>query len=181
MRKQKVHHRRKREGKTNYYKRLNLLKSKEIRLVIRRSSKYMICQLVQYYPSGDKIIMHANSKELEKFGWTYSYKNIPSSYLTGAIIAKKGLEKGIKKAILDIGQLQSVKKSRIYAIVKGAIDSGMKIPCNEEVFPDEKRIKGEHIVNFAKEKKNETIFSKQKDITTLTSKFEEVKKKIIGK
>ena len=38
--------RRKREGKTNYKKRLGLLKSKSLRLVVRKSNKHILVQLV---------------------------------------------------------------------------------------------------------------------------------------
>ena len=51
------------------------------------------------------------------------------------------------RAILDIGLSRSVKKGRIYAVLKGILDSGIKIKHKEEVFPDEKRIKGEYLKN----------------------------------
>jgi large subunit ribosomal protein L18 len=38
--------RRRREGKTNYYKRLKLIRSGKPRLVVRRTNKYIIAQIV---------------------------------------------------------------------------------------------------------------------------------------
>ena len=31
------------------------------------------------------------------------------------------------------------------AVVKGVIDAGIKVPSNEETFPSEERINGEHL------------------------------------
>jgi len=156
--------RRKREGKTNYKKRLNLLKSRVTRLVVRPSNKHMLVQLVDYKENGDVVISTAYSKELKKFGWDFATGNLPAAYLTGLLCGFRGQEKGVKRAILDLGLFPSVKGSRSYAALKGAIDSGLKIPVGEGVLPDEKRISGEHISD-----KYEGI----------TEKFEEVRKEIV--
>jgi len=156
--------RRKGEGKTNYKKRLNLLKSGATRLVVRPSNKHMVVQLVDYKKKGDVITSTACSKELKKFGWDFSTSNLPAAYLTGLLCGFRSQKKGVKMAILDLGLFPSVKGSRSYAALKGAIDSGLKIHAEENVFPDEKRISGGHISN------------KDEDIT---EKFEEIKKKIV--
>jgi large subunit ribosomal protein L18 len=57
-----VPYRRKREGKTNYKKRLEYLKSKSTRLVIRKTNKHVIMQLVQYHPDGDHVLIGVSSK-----------------------------------------------------------------------------------------------------------------------
>ena len=31
------------------------------------------------------------------------------------------------------------------AVVKGVVDAGLKVPSNEETFPPEERINGEHL------------------------------------
>ena len=31
------------------------------------------------------------------------------------------------------------------AVVKGVVDAGLKVPSNEETFPSEERINGEHL------------------------------------
>lgn len=140
-----VKYRRRREYKTNYKKRLNLLKSKKNRLVIRPTNRYIIVQIVQYHPDGDRILCSANSKELKKLGWNISCSNTSAAYLTGFLCGLKAIKaKKIsdKDAILDIGLKVSTKGSKIYAAGKGAADAGMNIPISDEILPDEKRIKG---------------------------------------
>ena len=146
-----VRHRRKREGKTDYRKRLGLLKSSTPRLVVRKSLKNMVAQMVEYKPEGDVIVASAHSKELTKGGWKHGRNNIPSCYLIGRVLGHKGKKKGMSNAILDLGLQASTKGSRLYAVVKGVIDSGVTIPCDNAVLPEEKRIKGEHISTYKKQ------------------------------
>jgi large subunit ribosomal protein L18 len=136
-----VYFRRKREGRTDYRKRLALLKSRLPRLVVRKSNKHMIIQLVSYEPDGDKVLLTARSTELKKFGWTGATGNIPAAYLTGYLLAKKAKK---EKAIVDIGYQIHQAGSRIYAAVKGAKDGGLDVACSEKVFPNEDRITGKH-------------------------------------
>ncbi len=152
---------RRRENKTNYRKRLALLKSKKTRLVIRRSLSNISVQFINFVPNGDQTIAEANSTELKKLGWIRT-GNVPASYLTGLLAGKKAKNKKIEEAVLDIGLQISTKGSRIYAALKGVLDSGIKVPCSEEILPSEDRIKGRHI---------------SKD---LEKQFEEVKNKIVG-
>jgi len=159
--------RRKREGKTNYKKRLRMLLSNKPRLVIRPSNSNIIAQIIEYHPKGDMTTVSADSKELEKQGWKFVKGNIPAAYLTGVLLGTKAKKKDIKEAILDMGLNSSVKGSRIFACLKGVIDAGIQIPVSEDVFPDEKRIKGEHIVNYKSEKSD------------ITKVFEEIKNKLI--
>ena len=133
--------RRKKEGKTDYSKRLCTLKGGEPRLVIRKFNKNIIAQIITYNEKGDRVEAEAHSKELEKYGWKGSKNNVPASYLLGALLAKKT---GIKKAVLDTGLQKPTKGSRIYSLVKGCVDGGMKIPHNPEVFPTKERIEGKH-------------------------------------
>ncbi|MBU1201681.1 MAG: 50S ribosomal protein L18 [Nanoarchaeota archaeon] len=141
----KFEYRRKREGKTNYKRRLALLKSRKDRLVIRKTNNYLIAQIVRYEPDGDKVLVSANSKELQKLGWKNSCKNIPASYLTGLILGKKASEKKIKEAIVDLGLQTPIKGSRLYSLIKGVVDSGMSVPASEDVFPPKERLTGSHI------------------------------------
>ena len=64
----RVMFRRKKEGRTNYKKRLTILLSNRLRLVVRKSLKNIQANIVDYDPKGDKIILSAHSSELEKFG-----------------------------------------------------------------------------------------------------------------
>jgi large subunit ribosomal protein L18 len=134
--------RRKRLGKTDYKKRLALLKSQSLRLVVRRSNKHMLVQLVEYADSGDKVIKTVNTKQLAEYGWDKNTGNISAAYLIGLLIGVQ--EKG-KEAILDIGLQSPITGSRIFAVLKGAVDGGLKINCSDKVFPSEERIMGKHM------------------------------------
>jgi large subunit ribosomal protein L18 len=164
-----VPYRRKREGKTDYKGRMNLLKSETTRLVVRPSNKHMTVQLIDYRKEGDLVVSMAHSKELMALGWNYSTSNLPAAYLTGLLCGLRGTKKGVKTAILDIGLFPSIAGSKTYAALKGAIDAGLKIPANEIVFPNEKRISGEHITQKGKEKLTEE-FAKVKDRILETGK-----------
>jgi len=166
-----IRYRRRREDKTNYKKRISLLQSEKPRLVIRRSLKNMVIQLIEYKPSGDHIIVSAHSKELKKYNWEFSKGNIPSAYLTGLLIGKKALAKKCKDIIVDLGLQNPRKGTRLYAALKGVIDAGVKIPHDKEIFPSEERIKGEHIAN------NE--FIKNEKAKDLPKVFEQCKEKIM--
>lgn len=140
-----VKFRRRREGSTNYQKRLSLLKSGKVRLVVRRSNKHITCQLVQYNRTGDKVLASATSKSLEKLGWKHSGKNLPAAYLTGYAVGVAAKKAKVSEAILDHGLYDKTQGSRIYAALKGAIDAGLTVPHGEGLFPSEDRISGAHI------------------------------------
>lgn len=141
--------RRRRENKTNYLKRIKLLKSETPRAVFRRTNKYFIVQYVTSYDAQDKIIFGITSKELLKYGWPNemkgSLKSVPAAYLVGYLFGKKVQTNKIVKPIIDIGMMRTEHKSRIYGFLKGLIDSGLDISCDDKFFPDEGRIKGKHM------------------------------------
>lgn len=130
--------------KTNYEKRLALLKSGKTRLIIRKSLSNISVQFINFKPTGDETIASAVSSELKKIGWIKS-GNVPAAYLTGLLAGKKAREKNIKEAVLDIGLQVSTKGSRIYAALKGVLDAGINVPHSKEVLPSDDRIKGKHI------------------------------------
>jgi len=145
-----VQYRRKREGKTDYKKRLSLLKSGKTRVVIRRSLKSIRIQFVEYKKEGDKILAQAGSQELVKLGWKHSQSNIPAAYLTGILAGKKAQKNNIQNAIVDLGLEESIKQSRIYGAIKGMIESGIKINAKEVMLPKENRLLGKHIEEHTK-------------------------------
>ncbi len=128
--------RRRLEAKTDYNARLSMLKSGKTRLIVRKTNRYLIAQLVSSNLAQDKVIVGVSSKDLLGLGWPKelagSLKNRIACYLTGMLLASKA--KG-KEAILDLGMHRNISGSRIYALVKGAIDAGLKIPCSEESLP----------------------------------------------
>jgi len=112
-----VQYRRKREGRTNYKKRLVYLKSGVPRLVIRKTNTQVILQIVKYEPDGDKIVCGASSGQLKKLGWAFSCKNIPACYLAGMLIAKKAKEHKVDHAIADFGLQTNVAGSKLFAVL----------------------------------------------------------------
>jgi large subunit ribosomal protein L18 len=183
-RKKVMQYRRKREGKTNYKKRLLLLKSKKPRMIIRKTNKQIILQIAEYSIQGDKIVCGSNSGNLQKLGWKYSCNNLPACYLAGLMLGKKALAKGIKEAIADVGLHTTIPGSRIYAAINGAIDAGIKIPASEDIFPPKDRLNGEHIIKFFTLNKEKTQFAdyrkKNLDLAKLKQDFEDFKKKIMS-
>ncbi|MBU2637556.1 MAG: 50S ribosomal protein L18 [Nanoarchaeota archaeon] len=162
-RKRFIPYKRKLKGKTDYKKRLGLVKSGMPRLVIRKTLNNIIAQVVNYETKGDRVIVSAHSRELLKLGWKGRRRNLPAAYLTGMLCGLKAKEKKIENAILDMGLYTSVKGNVIYAALKGAVDAGLNVPHDDSVMPPEDRLKGKHI--------------KGKDIEP---EFEAVKKKILA-
>lgn len=143
--------RRRREGKTDYRARKAMILSKMPRIATRGSLTHMTVQIVNAKVEGDEVLASAHSKELvREYGWKAACGNVPAAYLTGLLCGLKALQKGIKKAILDIGLRTPVKGSRVFAALRGVLDAGLEVPHSEEILPDESRIKGEHIANYAK-------------------------------
>ncbi|MEM0340871.1 MAG: 50S ribosomal protein L18 [Acidilobaceae archaeon] len=144
--------RRRREGKTDYYKRVKLIKSKKPRLVVRKTNKYILAQIVEAAIPGDKTIVAAHSIELSKlYGWLGDHNNTCAAYLTGLLVGYRALLKGITEAVLDIGLHRPSRGSRVFATLKGALDAGLKIPHSPDVLPSEDRIECRHIASWAQQ------------------------------
>lgn len=146
----KIDIKRKRKGKTDYKARFNMLKSEIPRVVIRKTNRYMIVQYVKSKEAQDSVIVTTSSKDLLKNGWDKKFagslKSIPAAYLTGFIAGKKILSNDKKaQAILDLGLQRNVAGSRIYAVLSGLNDSGLKIKTDEKVFPKKDRLEGKHL------------------------------------
>ncbi len=129
---------------TNYRKRLKLVSSGKIRFVVRISNKYVNCQFIEYHEDGDKTLVGFNSKSLNKVSFKGG-KNLQSAYLSGYFAGLLAIKRNIKEAILDIGLRPSVKNSRVYAALKGALDAGINIPHGEEVLPSDELLKKDEL------------------------------------
>jgi len=146
----RVAFRRRREGKTDYQQRRGLVLSGLPRLVVRGSLRNVTTQIVKAEVNGDKVIASAQSSELaKKYGWLGDGGNISAAYLTGLLCGFKAIAQGVKEAALDIGLNYPSKGSRVFAVLKGALDTGLTIPFKKEKLPDEKRIMGQHVVEYA--------------------------------
>ncbi|HSU72301.1 MAG TPA: 50S ribosomal protein L18 [Candidatus Binatia bacterium] len=141
--------RRKREGKTDYRKRLTLLRSRSARVVVRKSLKHIAMQIITYAPQGDKVTVSAHTSELAKHGWKGGTDNLSAAYLCGMLLAHKAKQHKITKAVPDLGMYPSVKGSKLYAALKGAVDGGLHVPLDNKIVPDVKRLRGEHIAHWA--------------------------------
>ena len=145
----KTQKRRRREHKTNYLRRIKLLKSGKPRIIFRRTNKYFIAQYIVSNEAQDKVEMGINSKHLLKYGWPEEFKgslkSTPAAYLTGLLIGKKIIKLKLESPIVDFGMLRTFHKSKNYGFLKGIIDAGIEIKHKEETFPSEDRIKGKHL------------------------------------
>jgi large subunit ribosomal protein L18 len=138
--------RRQREGRTDYRKRLRLLRSGKIRAVVRKSIKNTQIQLIEYKQNGDNILVSANSIELKnKYNWKFSTASTPAAYLTGFLAGIRAKGKGISECILDTGRHPPITGSKIFASVKGLVDAGIECKHSEEKIPNEDRIMGKHL------------------------------------
>jgi len=144
--------RRRHEGKTDYYKRMSLLSSGTPRMVVRRTNRQIIVQLVVPEVEGDRTLVAAYSTELAGYGYEGTTASTPAAYLTGILFAVKALNEGYDEAILDIGLARAKPGARVFAALKGAVDAGLDVPYGESILPDEERLKGAHIAGYAPER-----------------------------
>lgn len=183
--------RRRRESKTDYHARRRMVSSGRPRLVVRKTGTRIIVQVMEALPTGDRTIAAADSSQLQQFDWRGGMKNLPAAYLTGLLVGYQAIKAGTRSVIVDIGLVKPSSGSRIFAAVKGAIDAGLEVPCNEKMFPPEKRIRGEHIAKYAKDlsKDQPTTFERQfgklskgrVDLSKLAGMYDTTKSKIEAK
>lgn len=95
-----VKYRRRREGKTDYRARKRLItqdknkyNSPKYRLVVRITNRFVICQIAYAEIDGDKILCHASSAELPRYGLTVGLKNYAAAYATGLLLGRRVLQK----------------------------------------------------------------------------------------
>lgn len=86
---------------TDYKKRRNLLKSRNVRLVLRKSNQYIQAQLTTYDSRGDLVLKTLSTREFLESQLLTSGKNIFAAYLLGLKVGKQIKYK--MKVILDLG------------------------------------------------------------------------------
>jgi len=104
-----VPHRRRRQGRTDYRKRLRLLKSGKPRLVVRRFLNSVQCQVISYEKTGDKTIASASSLDLKKAGWKAHAGNIPAAYLVGFLCGLRAKKSKIMTVEPNSKNLKTIK------------------------------------------------------------------------
>lgn len=177
-----------RSNKTNYRKRAAIIIGRHSFATVRVTDQNVSAQVIKTTPTGDLVVASAHSHELAKHGWKGSTNNLPACYLTGLLLGKKALEKGTTKAVLYIGKEHFT--TRVAACAKGIADSGVNMPISEESVPDEERIAGQHIADYANSLKSDEQEYKSRFSAVLKNglkpeeypaHFEEVRSKISGK
>jgi large subunit ribosomal protein L18 len=141
--------RRRREGRTDYYSRMKLLVSREPRMVVRRTHRQIIIQMIVPEPEGDRTMVAASSFDLAGYGYSGSTSSTPAAYLTGMLFGMRARKAGHQTAILDIGLNRASPGARVFAALKGAVKAGLQVPHGEAVLPDDSRVRGEHIAAHA--------------------------------
>ena len=104
--------RRRREGRTDYYQRTKLVVADAPRMVVRRTNRHIIVQMVIAEMEGDKTLVSANSAELEKYGYTGATANTPAAYLTGLLFAAKAKKAGQATVQYSISGLTGLPRVR---------------------------------------------------------------------
>jgi large subunit ribosomal protein L18 len=132
------------------------------RAVVRFSNAKVTVQIIDFSIKGDNVLVSANSTDVAGMGWKGSKTNIPASYLSGMLAAKRALKAGVDSVVLDIGRITPTSGGRAFATLKGLVDGGLNIPHSDNLFPSDERINGSHISDKT------------------TTNFEKVSKKIGG-
>lgn len=141
----RVPFRRRREGRTDYRRRLRLLRSGAKRAVVRKSLNQIQVQIVDYDSKGDKVVVSAVSGELRDMGWTAGIGNVPAAYLTGLLAGRRAAGKGITKVVLDLGRQNPAHGGRLFAAASGISDAGIVLPHGEVARPKKERLEGKHL------------------------------------
>jgi len=139
--------RRNRQNRTNYRKRVAMLIGRRSFVSIAVSNQNVMAQVLKPLAIGDSVLTAVRSRELLKYGWKGSMNSIPTCYLTGLLLGKRTMEKGINNLVLYTGKGSFT--SRVAACLKGIIDAGVTIPVSEDSVPKIDRLNGGHIAQFA--------------------------------
>jgi len=140
----------------------NKYNNTKYRLICRITNKKVICQIAYATIQGDRILCQANSTELTKYGMPVGHTNYAACYATGLLIARRALQivgldtaiTGVEEAdaeeyhveelenerrpfkcILDVGLIRTIPGSRVFGMLKGAVDGGLHIPHSVKNFP----------------------------------------------
>ena len=154
--------RRRREAKTDYVQRTQLIQqdktkyaARKYRLVARITNAKVIAQIVFAKENHDVTVCQANSIELKKYGIELGLSNYAAAYATGLLVARRFLEakklteiydkqaeeedaedsenyRRPFKVILDAGLARTTTGAKLFAVMKGAADGGLYIPHEDK-------------------------------------------------
>lgn len=134
----RIQFRRRRQGKTNFAKRLALVKGGKTRMVVRRSNKGIVVQFIGFDPKGDKTLLTVSGTHLAKLYKWPSKRNVWTAYLAGLMAGKMAQKKGVKDFVLDMGMYVPSKGSVVFAALKGAADAGLSTKFDNAKVPEDK-------------------------------------------
>ncbi|KAI9329988.1 hypothetical protein BDR26DRAFT_912622 [Obelidium mucronatum] len=134
------------KGKTDYYARKRLVaqaknkyNSPKYRLVVRITNADIIAQIVYAKITGDVVLAAAYSHELPRYGVELNLadKYEGNTNVDGAYYEVEPVEDAPRpfQCFLDVGLRRTTTGSRIFGVLKGAVDGGLLIPHSENRFP----------------------------------------------
>jgi large subunit ribosomal protein L18 len=153
--------RRRREGKTNYHSRRAIVAGRRPFLTVFVSNRNVSAQLHVPEKGGDVVAAQANSRELIEHGWRASRKSIPAAYLVGYLLGLRALKAGLSGVVLYAGVDGFIGGSRVAALVAGARDAGLDIAASDDAFPDESRLRGDHIAEYARSLRESGLYERR--------------------
>jgi len=173
----------------------NKYNTHKYRLVVRITNSDVIAQIVYATLDHDVVLAAAYAHELPRFGIPIGLTNYAAAYATGLLIARRVLAKlglaakyvGVKdpngefylveeagdgprpfNVLLDVGLARTSTGARVFAVMKGAVDGGLKIPHKTKRFPGydtesnkfdasvlRKYIYGGHVADYMRKLKEE--------------------------
>jgi large subunit ribosomal protein L5e len=140
----------------------NKYNTHKYRLVVRITNSDVIAQIVYATIDHDVVLSAAYSHELPRYGIPLGLTNYAAAYATGLLIARRVLTKlnladkyvGVKdpngefylvednadgprpfNVLLDVGLARTSTGARVFAVLKGAVDGGLKVPHKTKRFP----------------------------------------------
>jgi len=135
--------------------------SHKYRLVVRFTNKDTIAQVVYSKIQGDFVLAAAYGHELARYGMPVGHTNYSAAYATGLLVARRVLKKlkldtkyqGNKnvngedylvtpvdgesrpfKCFLDVGLRRTSAGTKVFGVLKGALDGGLNIPHSVNRF-----------------------------------------------
>jgi len=149
----------------------NKYNSPRYRLVARFTNKDVVVQVIYATMTGDRVLCAAYSHELPRYGVPVGLTNYAAAYCTGLLLARRILQKlkldklykGVEgeasgelyhiedaangprpfTANLDVGLVNTTTGHRVFSVLKGAVDGGLRVPYSEKRLfgydPEEKK------------------------------------------
>lgn len=142
----RVPFRRRREGKTDYRIRLQLLRGERPRAVVRVTNRRILVSVTAYDAAGDRVLASAESPELAAVGFPEGQlRSTPAAYLTGYLAGVRARAAGATSAVLDVGLRHPTPGGRLMGALKGLLDAGLEVPHGAKGLPAPDRLNGQHL------------------------------------